>query len=435
MELQHLVSGVARRKAIVLAAALLGLLGSALVLVIAGAGEYRSTATLLLDPTAITEPDQTPFSGDPERYIGGQIRLLGSSGLAARVAELVPGETAESILAATELSHITGSDVVDVSATSDNAAQARDIANALTTSYVERRQSATDAAVEAQLESTRRQLSDVRSALADLPTTEANREQSALLTQYEELTARELTLTSPGVTRDATAILDAAELPEDRQALPPERVLAAGLLAGLLVGVGASAVLESREPRIGSVAALEAAVGAPVVAISRRPSRLRSRNRRRSESRAVAHTLAGVIGARADTARTRFVGVTTIRGTSAPVDVAHSLVAALEGHGVQAALLTEESALDDSDGSKAQAQIRRGGSDEAWRLRALDLADHRVVVLALPSVLGGGPTAAVLRWCEDVILDVPVREERQRDLHVALQVLPKNDAPLVLARR
>jgi hypothetical protein len=440
VELQHLVGALTRRRTLILIPAVVGLLLAGVALHFFGTGGYRATASLLLDPTAITAPDQTPFAGDPERYVDGQLRLLKSSELASRAAEKLSGHSPDDILKAVELEHVTGSDVVDVSAVAATAPDARDMANALTAAYVEGRRAETAGTVATELANTRDQLARVRDALKDLPQVGADTEQSALLTQYEELTARELTLTSPGVTRDETTVLDAATLPGKRQSFPVGQGLLGGLILGGLLGLAVAALVESRNPHVGSVASLEQLLRSPVLAVQSTGRRFlpRPAGRRRPGSHSATQTIASVINAEMTSSTPRLVAVTAVSAAAPTSEMARDLVAALAQQGLTVAFITESA----PNGERHQFAVANTASDsgpareEDWRRVVLNLpASHQVAVLSLPPVLSGSATSAVLRMCNDLLLVVDVNNDRQHDVEVALRIMPPGLSPLVLARK
>lgn len=433
MELQHLAVGLRRRKALLVLVMLLGGALAALLLQVKGPGEYRATATLLLDPTAVVTPEQKPFTGDPERYVGGQLRLLSSGALAAKAAKRLPGQSVESIVTSVSLSHVTGSDLVDVTAVATRASQAKAVADALADTYVEQRRAETKAAVDSQLTAVRKQTSDVQLAIAATKGVADAAQREVLLRQYETLITQEAALSSPGVTQDNTSVIDPAALPASPDGLPVAPVLLAGLVLGLLTGAAAAVALEARAPHAGSTLQVERSIGQHVLASL---PRLRRRSLRPGRSPASVQTAASVLVAGPHEGRPQLVAVASVAPASASSTVCQTLLAALREQGLDAVMvdLTDQEEPGepvrvwndpaDRAGEPARGPVTpsaSGGEVQVFGDRARTLVEdlpgvHELVLIALPPVLQSPLAVAASRWVDDIILVVDLHDVRQREL-------------------
>jgi capsular polysaccharide biosynthesis protein len=473
MELHSLVAGVRRRRRLILLSAVLGLVVAGMVLQFTGPPKYAATATLLLDPNAVTSPQQKQFTGDPERFVGGQVRLLESEALAQEAAGRVPGETGRSIAGVLTLSHVPETDLVDVTATTGRAVRSRDIANALVQVYVEQRRAATKATVDGQLAGVRKQLAQVRADLRTTTRPSQASQQGLLLNQYQQLLAQESTLASPGVTQDATDVIDPAVLPRAAHRQPAWRVLAVGLAIGTALGVALAVLLEARNPRVGTLGELERTAQQPVVAsFPRGRSSERAQNAPPARQMPPARVLASVLIARPQAGKPRLLAVSGTGNSPAPLGVCRALVAALTEQGLDAVLLDLDRPLDQVDegaqdrtapGEQLTRQViapqargarptalaardtsrsrrpdrpgRRPTDEQARALVEALPPEHEVVVLALPAVLDSPLAVSVSRWTESLVVVVDVREATQRELDLTLALFdPHAPDRLVVAQ-
>lgn len=410
MELHNLVVALRWRKAAVALSALLGLALAVLALQLSSSTEYRATATLLLDPNAVTTPQQGPFIGDPERYVGGQLRLLESAALAASAAERLPGESRQSIADAVVLTQVTGSDLVDVTATTDSAERAQNIANALVTTYVEQRKADTAAVVDAQLTTVREQIQGVEEALARTTAPAQAQERGLLLNQYQQLLAQETTLATPGVTRDLTAVVDPAVLPSAPIGLPVPQILALGLVLGAGGGAAIFVLAEARDPRVGTVGQVERTVGKHALAAFSSPRRGRRRATGEVNSALLpsARVVMSALLARPNVDKPRFVTLTVIGGHNPPGDVAAALMAALGEVGIDAVRL---------DLGNGEGSVRMRDEDARAMVEALP-RKHEMVLLEMPSALESSLAITASQWIGDMVFVIDLRSARQHDLDV-----------------
>jgi len=149
VEVRLLISALRRRLLLILTIGIVG--GLAGVTYAQGdEGVYEATAQLLLDPTAVVVPGAQQFTGDPERFVGGQIGVLRNRAMATRAAEAI-GVSVDEVGETLTVERVVGSDVVEVIGRADNPELARDVANAVAVSYVAQRREQSAASVSAQL--------------------------------------------------------------------------------------------------------------------------------------------------------------------------------------------------------------------------------------------------------------------------------------------
>jgi Mrp family chromosome partitioning ATPase len=413
---------------------------------------YEATASLLLDPLAVTVPGEDPFSGDPERYVSGQLRILESAALVERAAQAVPGVDVETLQDSLELTHVVGSDIVDITATADRAEVARDVANALATTYVEDRRAASQAAVTAQLDAVNAQIAELEGSLpAAGPQDSAARQ--VLATRLEQLLGERAALASPAVVKDVTALVDPARLPTAPERVSLPVAVAGGALVGAFLALAAVSILEARSPHVVTRSHAEVVLGRPVLVTF---SKTRGKRRRRlARLLPEAQTLAASIAGAPAEGKRRVVAVCSSTRSAGNSTVAAAVAAAFAQQGSHVALLP----LDDGrahallpavgEAEAVDADLR--GSAGGWTLHEADrpgvtvvqrpvewgqpqfeevLAltralpeEHDVVVLDVPPVLESPLGAQLSRWVDDVVLVVPVPEQKEPDLALTQESL------------
>ncbi|WP_138733991.1 hypothetical protein [Modestobacter excelsi] len=237
---------------------------------------YDASAVLVMDSTAVTVPGQTPFTGDPERYVTGELESLQSFSAATAAAQLLdPRPTARQVLDDLQLSHVTGSDVVTVTAAADSPAAAVALANAVANSYVDRRQDAARSAVDGQRAALQEQAGELTDRLTDERLSASLA--SALQIQFAQVSADLAELSQPGAVRDATRVADdARQATAVRPVSLPLSVLGAAALCGL-VALLVAVTRAVRRPRVAGEWRVEELTGRPVEAVfrsaDRRPGR------------------------------------------------------------------------------------------------------------------------------------------------------------------
>lgn len=458
MEVRLLIAAVRRRLLLILTIGIVGGLAGA-TYAQGVEGEYRATAQLLLDPTAVVVPGAQQFTGDPERFVGGQIGVLRSRATAERAAESI-SVGADDVAETLTVERIVGSDVVDVIGRADHAQLARDVANAVAESYVAQRREQSSASVAAQLTAVEEEIAAVQQQLAALPTTATtvNPRQQAIVSQYEQLLDRRLSLTAPGVIRDATAVLDPARLPEEPQRLSSLLAGGAGALLGLLLGTAFAVLLEGRRPRVTSRLQAEHLLGRPARATF--PHAGRGGDLTAVDLHA-ARSILALIHAQPVEGR-RAIALCATAATADLDRLAAALVEVEDERGTVAELLhvstaPEAMALDEARVSRRFHARRRADDPDRLPLSSLLLdapparpragvrkvlddlpSDVAVAVLVLPPVLDDPSVADVARWATDVVLAIPLGQQSESDLATAQEMLSAGPArlhPVLLAKR
>jgi len=444
VELRLVVAALRRRALVVAAAALLGLLLAGVLLALK-TGPYEATASLLLDPLAVTTPLQEPSSGDPERFVDGQLRVLASGELAGQVAQKLPGTDAASVRGAVVLAHVTGSDIVDVTARADSAAGARDTANTLVNTYVEQRRSQARSALKAQQDDLDKRVTAVQKQLATLGRPADAGEQQVVLAQYQDLLEQRRTLLAPGATSDKTAVVDPAE-EGVRTRLPGPATLLGGLVLGALAGLALAIAREGRSPHVSGRPDVERVLGLPAVAVFPRGPRGRRGSQRVSDSVApAASALASVVAVLPALGKRRLVGVCSARPGAGSPNVAMGMAVSFSRQGLEVVVVRA--------GRASRGEDHAYGRDEAGRLRLQPSsfdgvsvlwlegsqgvpwheevrsavpelpAGSDVVVVDLPPVLVDPVAVVLASWWDDLVLVVPVPDERQQDLELVREML------------
>jgi Mrp family chromosome partitioning ATPase len=163
VELSFIASAVRRRWWLVPLGLVLGALAGTL-LPPKDASAYEARAVLII------QPPQNPLGGntfvnDPDRYVIGQLSVLQSSELAARLADKFPGETTASIRSAVSVEQAPKTDIVTVTARSSDPAKAERLANAWAELYISDLRDRASAAQGPALESVKRQIDEINSKL------------------------------------------------------------------------------------------------------------------------------------------------------------------------------------------------------------------------------------------------------------------------------
>jgi hypothetical protein len=447
VEVHLLLAAVRRRLVLILAIIAVGGL-SGVTYAQGDEGVYRTSAVLLLDPTAITVPGAQPFTGDPERFVGGQIGVLRSRATAERAAKEI-GVSANEIRKTLTVDHVVGSDVVDVVGQAENAALARDVANAVAESYVAQRREQSAAAVQAQLAAVDKQVADVQRQLAGLRTTPSvvDPRQQPLANQYDQLVQRRLSLTAPGAVRDNSAVLDPAQVPRAADRLSPALAGAAGAVVGLLLGTALAVLLEGRRPHVTSRAQAQQVLGRSVRVTF--PS-----GRGRAGSGAVerhsARVLMALVNAHPAPGR-RTIAVCATSDTGVLDRLANALVDVEDERGETAEVVRLDAdpgrpveghrprlrparrAHDEGQGELAALLVEPARAPhDGTVLDALDSlpAQVNVAVIVVPEVLDNPHIADVARWATDIVLLVPLGAQPESDLSTAHELLTAGSAKL-----
>ncbi len=281
---------------------------------------YRATARVLLTPNDPTQqlnpvPGNGAVGNDPDRYVAGQINIVKSEGVATEAVKSLPGVSVREVESKLSVSQDGQSNVVKISATDPDPAQARDIAQAVAKGYIENRRQAAVSGLEKAAKDIQDKLGPLQAQIATLdtqiaagpaapgatsvltapekPATAAGPSQPtaqvpgptgtpggapstqealkaaryAAAVQYETLYARqqELVVDISLKRGDAELIAD-ANTPTAPISPHPKRDAALGAFVGLLLGVGVSLLREQLNDRIRSAAEAERLAGQPLLA-------------------------------------------------------------------------------------------------------------------------------------------------------------------------
>ena len=447
MEVRLLISALRRRLLLILTIGIVG--GLAGVTYAQGdEGVYEATAQLLLDPTAVVVPGAQQFTGDPERFVGGQIGVLRNRAMATRAAEAI-GVSVDEVGETLTVERVVGSDVVEVIGRADNPELARDVANAVAVSYVAQRREQSAASVSAQLTAVEEEIAAAQEQLAALPTsaTTVNPRQQAIVSQYEQLLQRRLSLTAPGAIRDQSAVLDPARLPEDPQRLSRSLAGAAGGLLGLLLGTALAVLLEGRRPLVTSRLQAEHLLGRPVHTTFPAGSRGGGHD---AADRHAARLLLALVNTQPVQGR-RTIAVCATGPSAALERLAEVLVDVEVERGAAAQLVPIGAAygtdVQDSARSPGRGREGTGGDGPDAELASLIVdspptrrrsgtvevlaslpRDLDVAVVVVPDVLDDPSASDVAQWATDVVLLVPLREQSESELSTAQELLTAGPA-------
>jgi hypothetical protein len=465
VELRLLLAAVRRGSRLLAIALLLGVVAG-VALCTQVPRHYEARASLLIDPGAVLVPGQQPYTGDPERYVGDQVNVLSSQGLAQRAAQEVPGSTADEVTKAVALEHVTGSDTITVVATTDSPQNSQAIANAVTDVYLQDRRAPARAAIDSQRTALQSQIDQLQSRLSSMGNA-ANQQatRDTLLARYNTLLTSLSALTSPGATQDNSSVTEPAALPAAAtSAVGSGTVVGGTVLLALFAGFAVALVREVRQPHVMSMAHTELVVGRDVVAALPAAGRL---GRDGAGAAGVGRLLA-MIGSRAPVDLPRTVAVCSATDAVATEAVVRAMVAALAQQGsrvaivdlvaadaagssgpadgspqaapatasVPASVATATAAAEHPGGSPgstpgAPSQValyraRTGGSPwdvdsrhYAGRLQA----NFDVVIVHTPAVLSNATAAPVSRTADDTVLVVPLQRELEADVRLAMEIL------------
>ena len=218
---------------------------------------YEAQSELLVTPVAEDDPALTGLalirsSSDPSRDVETVARLVTSRAVAADVrAELSLDESPQDLADSIDASPVAQSNIVVISATDNDPQLAADIAN----SFAENAVADRDEKLRAQLKPLLDSL-QARAADPNLP-------RDAAVTLSEQLTRLE-SLETGG---DPTVRFETSAAPPDSPVAPrPVLTIAAGLIGGLVLGLGAAFLMQAIDPRLRREEQLRERYGLPILA-------------------------------------------------------------------------------------------------------------------------------------------------------------------------
>ena len=249
-----------------------------------GSAAYESRAQLL-----VTQPINSGGSSiDADRYIGSEVQRLKSAATAQQVAnDLGGGVNPATIAASVTFEQAIASNVVTVTSTATTAERAQQIANSYLTVYLNDAQDRLDAAGKPALDALTTQETDLKNQLADVdaqitqvmqrylnaqsvpsievvnPSLASQRE--TLIADYSAIRAEIRTTESSGA-RLTSEIVQPATLPTEPLPTSQPKYLAAGLVAGLLIGLATAIVLGRLSSRVLDDRQVEEIIGSPIAA-------------------------------------------------------------------------------------------------------------------------------------------------------------------------
>jgi len=281
---------------------------------------YQATARVLLTPN---DPNQqlNPTSGngvvgnDPDRYVAGQITIAESEGVAKEAVKTLQGVGVTALEGMVSVSQGGQSNVLNVSATSPDPAQARDIADAVAKGYIENRRKAAVSGLQGAADDIQAKLGPLQTSIAQLdtqigggsaapgatsqlvspvnpnagqapsqpapqvspvtpgiggaPTTAESLKAAryAAAVQYETLYSRQQELlVDISLKRGDAELIAEAKTPTGPISPRPKRDAALGVFVGLLLGVGITLLREQLNDKIRSAEEVERLTGLPLLA-------------------------------------------------------------------------------------------------------------------------------------------------------------------------
>ncbi|MBX3314105.1 MAG: hypothetical protein KF906_07275 [Actinobacteria bacterium] len=270
MELAIVSSAIRRYWWLVAVMALLG--GTAATFLSPSGSEgYTSQAILLIQ--APSDSSQVMSSTEADRYVRGQVTVLGSEVLAERVAERVGGDvTGSAVSSWTSFTHDALTDVVHVEVTTDDPKLSQEVGNAYLDIYFESLRSQIEDAqrpeieqLDAQIETLRTQLAevddDIDQALSQylgrdtVPTIEqvapslASRK-DVLLAQYYNVLETKNELETNARMRVSSEIVQRASLPDAPTGSSGNLLQVAGIVVGAMLGAFAAMIAARLSTRV-----------------------------------------------------------------------------------------------------------------------------------------------------------------------------------------
>lgn len=290
MELAFIISAIRRYFWVVIVLAIVGVIPG----LIRGGGDptYESRGVLLVVPSADVA---VAYSGDPDRYVVGQLSVLRSTAMADTVAEsLGDGLTAEVVRTLVAFEHEQKTDIVEVVAQTPDVAFSQRIVNGYLDAYVGliRGQAASaQVPLDEQITGTRGQLEDVNErigeAMAPYLVAQPNApgdafppipgidqvapslasQQSLLVSTLVGLQQERARIGTNSRSSLSGTVVQEATTPQAPVAEPGGLLIVVGLLAGTFVGVLSAVVIARLSPRVLDDLHAEETLGAPPIGV------------------------------------------------------------------------------------------------------------------------------------------------------------------------
>ncbi len=243
--------------------------GTAVAYVKTASKVYEASADLLVTPVSSSDPATLGLgliqdSNDPTRDVSTATRFIVTTNVARRVVRsLHLSSTPGAVLASVNAQPVAQSSIVTVTAQRPSAKEAADVANSFAVEAVADR-----------TEQLRRQLDRAIPAL---------RQRLAGLSPAERQAAGELETrlgaleALRGVPDPTISLTQRAELPTGPSSPRPKLAIAAGLLAGLILGLGGAFLIQAIDPRLRTEDQLRSIYRVPILARIPLESRRRKR--------------------------------------------------------------------------------------------------------------------------------------------------------------
>jgi capsular exopolysaccharide synthesis family protein len=216
---------------------------------------YEAKATLELTEAQDLTGNTVFQAPDPQRRAASAERLLSLPVIAQDASKLLGGKvSADEIESAVDVQTSLDSDVFEIRATSQDATEAAEIANAYARAYVNFRRNGRQARI-------RKAIDDLRSRLASLPREQRARAQGRDVRNRIDALRVQSSLDDGGV-----QLVQPATRPTDPAGPSLLRNLALGLLLGAVLGVALAALMERLDTRVKKPEELERLDWVPVLA-------------------------------------------------------------------------------------------------------------------------------------------------------------------------
>ena len=232
-----------RERSVLIAGVLVITISASLLYLAVADKVYEAEAEVLVSPVGNDDPvtQGLPLireSNDPTRDVETAARLVTGRNVAERVRrQLRSSESAANLAESVDAAPVAQSNIVAVTGDGDTPEQARDLTNGFARGVVAERTQELRRQIDQQLPGLRERAS----AEAGTPVAGTQGSASNQLEQLERLRA----------SGDPTLRLQTSAVAPDAAAAPrPVLTLAAGILAGLVLGVGAAFVLQALDPRL-----------------------------------------------------------------------------------------------------------------------------------------------------------------------------------------
>jgi capsular exopolysaccharide synthesis family protein len=219
--------------------------------------KYKAEADLLVipasrDDTALNGLPVIRESSDPTRDVETAARLVDSRNVADRVIkDLGLDQTADSLRGQVTAEPVAQSNIVSILATADSPDEARDIANGFATGVVAQRSQVVRTEAEKQIDGLRDQLQEAQDA--GEPTTELEQQIAEL---QGVVTGGDPTLT----------VETKADAPSSPYSPRPMLTIIAGILGGLILGIGGAFASSALDPRLRREEQLRELYSLPILA-------------------------------------------------------------------------------------------------------------------------------------------------------------------------